>query len=48
MKNNKNFINAHIEITELALNDVIVTSIGIPLPDEDFDLMNFNEEEPII
>ena len=33
----KIFEKIEIEIFSLQQNDIIVTSIGIPLPDEDFD-----------
>ena len=40
----KKFKKSMIEIFDLQANDIIVTSFGIPLPDDDFD-EDFDEEE---
>lgn len=40
----QNFIKAKIEIVDLPQNDIIVTSPGIPLPDEWWEEEGYNEE----
>lgn len=35
--NKQSFTKSEIEIVDLSLNDIIVTSPGIPLPDEWFE-----------